>query len=125
MGRRAVNLIGRRFGRLVVLSQAPTLRYSRWHCRCDCGAECIVSTQMLHMGNRGTRSCGCLKREASRRNCWAGGRATAARWAKSTPEHTGPHPLDGWAAPITGACHSGRDASGTNRGAPTPSRRNV
>lgn len=121
MSRPTLNLVGQRFGRLVVQSQAPTLRYSRWNCLCDCGAACVVSTQMLRMGERGTRSCGCLKREANRRNCWAGGKATAARWAKSPEAAAGPHPLDAWATPINrGACHSGRDASGTNRGAPHP-----
>lgn len=77
-----MTLIGQRFGRLVVVSQAPTLRYTQWRCRCDCGNECTVSRQLLMMGERGTRSCGCLHREAARRNSWAGGKASAARWRK-------------------------------------------
>ena len=63
-----MNLIGQRFGRLVVLSQAATMRYSMWRCRCDCGNEATVSRQMLMMGERGTRSCGCLRREQQRAN---------------------------------------------------------
>lgn len=33
----------------------------RYLCKCDCGAEVIVSSYSLRSGN--TRSCGCLKRE--------------------------------------------------------------
>ncbi len=60
------DLTGHRFGRLVVLSRAPTLRYSRWRCLCDCGNAVIVSRQLLSMGARGTRSCGCLRTEQRR-----------------------------------------------------------
>jgi len=62
----ALNLVGERFGRLVVIGQAETLRYKQWRCRCDCGNETVVSTQLLRMGERGgTRSCGCLRQEAN------------------------------------------------------------
>lgn len=61
------NLIGQRFGKLVVTGfagyfaaspGAPLLAY--WTCRCDCGKEMIrVPAQTLkHFGKR---SCGCLK----------------------------------------------------------------
>lgn len=66
-GRPPLNLLGHRYGRLLVIAQAPTLRYSRWRCRCDCGAEVVVSLQLLRMRD-GTRSCGCLRREVSKRN---------------------------------------------------------
>lgn len=62
-GRPTLQLVGERYGRLVVIAQAPTLRYSRWRCRCDCGAEVVVSAQLLRMGAAGTRSCGCLRVE--------------------------------------------------------------
>lgn len=62
-GRPTLNLLGHRYGRLLVIAQAPTLRYSRWRCRCDCGTEVVVSAQLLRMGTAGTRSCGCLRRE--------------------------------------------------------------
>lgn len=75
------DMTGHRFGRLVVVARAPTLRYSRWHCLCDCGGTAIVSLQLLSMGAKGTRSCGCLKREANRRNCWSP-RANVVRWRK-------------------------------------------
>lgn len=64
MSRPTLRLVGQRYGRLLVLSQAPTLRYSRWRCRCDCGTEVVVSAQLLRMpAHSGTRSCGCLRRE--------------------------------------------------------------
>lgn len=59
-------MIGERFGRLVVIEQAATVRYTRWRCRCDCGAEAIVSRNSLQQGF--TRSCGCLRAEQARRN---------------------------------------------------------
>lgn len=63
-----IDLTGQRFGRLVVISRAPTLRYSRWVCNCDCGATVTVSLQLLRMGAKGTRSCGCLRLEQRREN---------------------------------------------------------
>lgn len=66
-GRPPLRLLGDRYGRLLVIAQAPTVRYSRWRCRCDCGAEVVVSAQLLRMRD-GTRSCGCLRREMLRRN---------------------------------------------------------
>lgn len=67
-GRPTLQLVGERYGRLVVIAQAPTLRYSRWRCQCDCGATVVVSAQLLRMGTAGTRSCGCLHREQSAAN---------------------------------------------------------
>ncbi len=60
------DFIGRRFGRLVVLSfiglrQAGTKNRRRfWECLCDCGEIIERHTQCLTSGN--TKSCGCLKR---------------------------------------------------------------
>lgn len=81
-GRPTLQLVGQRFGRLLVVAQAPTLRYSRWRCRCDCGAEVVVSAQLLRMGAAGTRSCGCLKRETLRKN----GKAFAALMGARRPK---------------------------------------
>lgn len=61
-------MIGQRFGRLIVIAQAPTLRYTRWVCACDCGERIVVSRQLLSMGAKGTRSCGCLRREQQSAN---------------------------------------------------------
>ena len=57
-----IDLTGRRFGRLVVLSRAGAV----WHCQCDCGKTCDVAARnLLH---RGTVSCGCYRRERSVEN---------------------------------------------------------
>ena len=57
------NLIGKRFGRLVVISRAPNGRNwrTRWNCICDCGNQCTVSAS--HLKNGHTQSCGCLNKE--------------------------------------------------------------
>lgn len=53
------NLIGQRFNRWTVLGPAPHIgkKYSRWFCRCDCGAERIVDSSRLKSGL--SKSCGC------------------------------------------------------------------
>lgn len=54
------NLVGRKFGRLLVLEE-----YGRsdkgdrlWLCKCECGNSKISSTSSL---NRGVKSCGCIR----------------------------------------------------------------
>ena len=81
-GRPTLQRVGQRYGRLLVVAQAPTLRYSRWRCLCDCGKTVVVSAQLLRMGTSGTRSCGCLKRETLRRN----GQAFAALMGARRPK---------------------------------------
>lgn len=69
----AIDLTGRRFGRLVALERANSPSSGkRWRCLCDCGASPTVSGACLRDGN--TRSCGCLKSEM-----------TAARNRATTP----------------------------------------
>jgi hypothetical protein len=53
------NLVGRRFGKLEVLSLLPEKRDSNyvWLCRCDCGKEKPLMTTCLNF--RGIESCGC------------------------------------------------------------------
>lgn len=61
-----INLVGQRFGRLVVLNRASSQNgHTRWLCKCDCGNECIVHTSSLRTGN--TKSCGCYKTENARK----------------------------------------------------------
>lgn len=60
-----INLIGKKFGRLTVVKEAPSSRTSgghsvvRWYCKCDCGNPnlILVSSNNLKSGN--TNSCGC------------------------------------------------------------------
>lgn len=63
----AHNLIGKRFGKLSVLSRSQNGRdgKTRWRCRCDCGNEKVVSGVLLVAGH--TRSCGCLLEKHYRR----------------------------------------------------------
>lgn len=60
------NLVGQRFGRLVVLREGPKTKSGRvrWHCICDCGNELDVYGPSLKSGN--TKSCGCYHRDRAR-----------------------------------------------------------
>ncbi len=60
-----VDLVGQRFGRLVVtsLSHRDKHHMYHWTCRCDCGADTIVNRSSLRSGC--TKSCGCLKKESA------------------------------------------------------------
>ncbi len=54
---------GQRYGRLVTVEPAePIGRALRWLCVCDCGNTRVCRINDLR--NRGTRSCGCLAKEA-------------------------------------------------------------
>jgi len=59
-----INLAGKRFGRLVVLRRAGvnSSRSAIWECRCDCGT--LTKTTASALNHAGTKSCGCLQREA-------------------------------------------------------------
>ena len=59
------NLLGQRFGRLLVISEAGSgyQGKTKWLCRCDCSVEKIVYGTSLKSG--GTKSCGCLRREVT------------------------------------------------------------
>jgi len=63
-----VDLVGIRFGRLVVLRDSETRARNgniRWNCLCDCGAEKEVTSDALRRGM--IRSCGCLRAEVSQK----------------------------------------------------------
>ena len=61
------DLIGKRFGRLQAIkrTKVPKKRCSYWECLCDCGEAIKVSRQHLISGR--TKSCGCLRRENSKK----------------------------------------------------------
>lgn len=63
-----IDITGKRFGRLSVISRhGRTPEYlSTWQCRCDCGKTTIVNLSALKNGL--TRSCGCLQRELNIKN---------------------------------------------------------
>ena len=67
---RSADLVGQRYGRLVVLARVPERR--RWRCRCACGVERIVYDSNLK--SRRTASCGCCSRETpDARSPWRNG----------------------------------------------------
>lgn len=60
----AIDEVGNRYGRLVVIARAENSKHNRrqWLCKCDCGQECVVIGENLRSGQ--TRSCGCLRSDA-------------------------------------------------------------
>lgn len=56
------DLLGLRFGRLLVTAQAPHIaHYRAWHVRCDCGKTFVTRAGYLLSGS--TQSCGCLRKD--------------------------------------------------------------
>jgi hypothetical protein len=61
---RMIDLIGKKFGRLIVISKDPLKRHENlWNCKCDCGKDKLVRTGALLSGF--IKSCGCLRKESS------------------------------------------------------------
>lgn len=62
------DLIGERFGRLIVIEEngRNKSRQKMWLCRCDCGNEKEVPTSYLTSGD--TTSCGCYRKECELKN---------------------------------------------------------
>lgn len=60
----ARDIVGQRFGRLIVLERAESgPNYAaRWRCACDCGVAHVANHTQIVYGH--TRSCGCLRRES-------------------------------------------------------------
>lgn len=59
-----IDLVGQRFGRLVVLERAHVVRRGNaayWTCLCDCGQQKVVHGNGLRKGL--ASSCGCFQRE--------------------------------------------------------------
>lgn len=61
-----VDLVGQRFGHLLVIERRSNNSYgqTRWLCRCDCGNETIVYAGNLRHGH--TQSCGCLQKRLAK-----------------------------------------------------------
>jgi hypothetical protein len=61
-----VEMLGRRYGRLVVIERVENDRHNNasWRCLCDCGQTVRVLGASLRRGN--TRSCGCYSRDRAR-----------------------------------------------------------
>lgn len=102
------DLIGKRFGRFVVLefSHINKYRNTEWKVRCDCGSELVQSRSSLTSGH--TKSCGCLSLEGNAKKLAkiAEGRRAAARLrlasglkkcAKPDCKEANPQPLESFA----------------------------
>jgi len=99
MPRRAIDLTGRQFGRLTVLSRVPSARATVWLCRCDCGKQKAIRASTLIAGR--SRSCGCLNQEVTvQRN----------RKHGMAPRHN-PHPLFGIWSGMMQRCENRKTAS--------------
>lgn len=64
-----IDLTGQRFGRLVAIEATKRRDGNRsilWHCLCNCGKKCFVSSRNLKYGS--VQSCGCLQRDAVRKS---------------------------------------------------------
>lgn len=63
------DLIGQRFGRLVVVEECgvSSKRNQVWKCRCDCGNE--IKTEAYRLKNGMTKSCGCLQKDKAKEMC--------------------------------------------------------
>ncbi|MDD3231141.1 MAG: AP2 domain-containing protein [Oscillospiraceae bacterium] len=59
--KRLIDLVGKRFGNLVVLKRYGSDKWGKptWLCKCDCGNETIVGGSHLKRGD--TKSCGCMQ----------------------------------------------------------------
>jgi hypothetical protein len=60
IGRGRLNIVGKRYGKLLVTEYIgkDDTSHTLWKCKCDCGNECIIVGSEL---GRRTNSCGCLK----------------------------------------------------------------
>lgn len=59
-----IDLTGRKFGRLTAVEMTDKRNRNGsiyWKCRCDCGRETFVTSDVLRRG--AVKSCGCLQRE--------------------------------------------------------------
>lgn len=58
------DIIGKRFGRLLVLNRIPGTGEvkGKWRCKCDCGKESLHMTDNLTSSR--AKSCGCLRLES-------------------------------------------------------------
>lgn len=73
-----INLLGKRFGKLVVIARAESSKcyHAMWVCRCDCGKETTETSVKLRKGI--ITDCGCTTKRKSYANNPSGKRAEKA-----------------------------------------------
>jgi hypothetical protein len=76
MNGKRLDLVGQRFGRLMVTKFNSVNKFggSIWECLCDCGDRTVVFVGSLRSGN--TLSCGCLRKEKIAFQCIVHGHAS-------------------------------------------------
>ncbi len=72
---KGINLIGLKFGRLLVISRDQNGKCGRWRwlCKCDCGNKVVHFSTNLRTGR--CSSCGCLKKEKCKKNATTHGQS--------------------------------------------------
>lgn len=78
-----IDLKGRRYGKLLVISQAPSQASgAAWNCRCDCGTDLVVTSSNLRKGQKQCAACGLshARHDLSGKRF---GRLTVVRFAES------------------------------------------
>ena len=80
MAQKLINLIGKKFARLLVVdhSHIDSLKKHNWKCQCDCGAVKIVRGNKLTCGE--VMSCGCLKKERQKASVTTHGKSRTPIW---------------------------------------------
>ena len=91
--RSTLDLVAKRFTRLLVIARVGTDKYGSalWKCVCDCGSECVINAGSLM--SRNTKSCGCLPHDRWRKhghNTKEGPSATYRSWVSMTSRCTNP-----------------------------------
>ncbi len=68
-----LDILGLQFGRLIVVAKTDEIntypsgqRVRKLLCKCECGKDSLVTSQMLRSGK--TRSCGCLQKDEARKS---------------------------------------------------------
>jgi hypothetical protein len=67
----ALDLTGQKFGRLKAIFPVHVVDRWFWACQCDCGSPLTMLKLTARLRNGGTRSCGCLQKEAAKKNVQA------------------------------------------------------
>lgn len=87
--RQKQNLLGRQFGKLVVIGEAPKRKNDfapYWRCKCECGKETSVRAQ--HLTDGATKTCGGLHhRTGSEHYHWKGCGELSGRYVCDLKKH--------------------------------------
>lgn len=66
---KVVNIAGQKFGRLTVIKKVEVeKRGAYWECKCECGNIKVIKGVYLRQKLNPVRSCGCMQRDAARKN---------------------------------------------------------